>query len=172
MFGRLLALISLFGILTVPVFAQTQDSPPAQSSAAASSASTPTSTASSKKVWTNDDVAGAKGGVSVVGDKRNLSYHATPAHPADPATVDRIKKSLQKLQTQLDDVNNKLKSYKQFQDGDAVSKGERDMSKPYSRTPVDQQMAQLLEKKKQLEDQIGDLLDEARKKGVDPGQLR
>jgi hypothetical protein len=166
MFGRLLSLISLFGILTVPVLAQTQDSPPAQSSAAVASAATPTSTASSKKVWTNDDVAGAKGGVSVVGDKGNLSYHATPAHPADPATVERIKKS------QLDDVNNKLKSYKQFQDGDAVSKGERDMSKPYSRTPVDQQMAQLLDKKKQLEDQIGDLLDEARKKGVDPGQLR
>src|SRR5271170_498716 len=169
MFGRLLSLISLFSILTVPVLAQTQDHPPAQSSAAASSDATPAST---KKVWTNDDVAGAKGGVSVVGDKRNLNYHATPPHPADPATVERIKKSLQKLQTQLDDVNTKLKSYKQFQDGDAVSKGERDMSKPYSRTPVDQQMAQLLDKKKQFEGQIGDLLDEARKKGIDPGQLR
>jgi hypothetical protein len=69
-------------------------------------------------------------------------------------------------------VNSKLKSYKQFEDGEPVSKGERDTSKGYSRTPVDQQMGQLLDKKKQLETQIGDLLDEARKKGIDPGQLR
>ena len=53
-----------------------------------------------------------------------------------------------------------------------VSTGERDTSKGYSRTPVDQQMNQLLNKKKDLESQIGDLLDEARKKGIDPGQLR
>ncbi|MGB9516145.1 MAG: hypothetical protein WBQ61_02925 [Candidatus Acidiferrum sp.] len=46
------------------------------------------------------------------------------------------------------------------------------MSKGYSRTPVDQQISQLQEKKKQLEAQIGDLLDEARKKHIDPGQLR
>jgi len=65
-----------------------------------------------------------------------------------------------------------LKSYKQFEDGEPVSKGERDTSKGYSRTPVDQQMSQLLDKKKQLATQIGDLLDEARKKGIDPGQLR
>ncbi|MGB7728851.1 MAG: hypothetical protein WBL50_12530, partial [Candidatus Acidiferrum sp.] len=83
-----------------------------------------------------------------------------------------IKKSLDKLQTQLGDVNNKLKSYKQFQDGEPVSTGERDISKGYSRTPVDQQMNQLLNKKKELESQIADLLDEARKKGIDPGQLR
>ncbi len=92
--------------------------------------------------------------------------------PADPATVARIKKDLKKLQTQLDDVNSKLKSYKEFQEGEPVSKGERDLSKGYSRIPVDQQMEKLLKKKKELQTQIGDLVDEARKKGIDPGQLR
>jgi hypothetical protein len=171
MLGRLLSISSLMTILAVPVLGQTQDNPPAQSSATSSSSAADT-TAAPKKVWTNEDIAGAKGGVSVVGDKRNLKYHAGPAQPADAATVDRIKRSLQKLQTQVDDVNSKLKSYKQFQDGEGVSKGERDMSKAYSRTPVDQQMAQLLDKRKQLEGQIGDLWDEARKKNIDPGQLR
>lgn len=90
----------------------------------------------------------------------------------DDATVSRIKKSLDKLQAQLDDVNKKLQTFKEFQDGEPVSKGERDLSKGYSRTPVDQQIAQLQDKRKDLEQQIGDLLDEARKKGIDPGQLR
>jgi hypothetical protein len=174
MFGRLFLPILAFCALAIPALPQSQDNPPAQSP----SPSAPTSPASStpatspKKVWTNDDVSGSKNGISVVGDKRNMNYHLSPAQPADAATVDRIKKNLQKLQGQLDDVNSKLKTYKQFQDGDAVSKGDRDMSKSYNRTPVNQQVNQLLDKKKDLEGQIGDLLDEARKKGIDPGQLR
>jgi hypothetical protein len=174
MFGRLLLSFFVFSILAIPALAQSEDNPPAQSPATASPApgNTPRAANPPKKVWTNDDITGTKSGVSVVGDKRNLNYHLSPAHPADAATVDRIKKNLQKLQGQLDEVNSKLKSYKQFENGDAVSKGERDISKGYSRTPVDQQMTQLLDKKNELEGQIGDLLDEARKKGIDPGQLR
>jgi len=171
MFGRLLALFSVLGILAFSCLAQTQETPPAQSSSpAATPPSSNATPATPKKVWTNDNLSGTKGGVSVVGDKHNQNYHM--GQPADAATVSRIKKSLDKLQSQLDDVNMKLKSYKEFQDGEAVSKGERDLSKSYSRVPVDQQMTQLLDKKKELEEQIGDLLDEARKKGIDPGQLR
>jgi len=174
MFGRLLSAFFILGILVVPCLAQTQDTPPAPGPTAASSVApnaSPTP-AAPKKVWTNEDLRGAKGGVSVVGDKHNQNYHMGSAQPADPATVARIKKDLGKLQGQLDEVNNKLKSYKEFQEGEPVSKGERDTSKGYSRVPVDQQMGQLLDKRKQLEDQIGDLVDEARKKGIDPGQLR
>jgi hypothetical protein len=174
MFGRLLCPFFVFSILAIPTLAQSPDNPPGQSPSSASPAPGNTTPAANppKKVWTNDDVAGTKSGVSVVGDKRNLNYHLSPAHPVDAATVDRIKKNLQKLESQLNEVNSKLKSYKQFENGDAVSKGERDISKGYSRTPVDQQMTQLLDKKNDLEGQIGDLLDEARKKGIDPGQLR
>jgi hypothetical protein len=173
MIVRLLSPVVLLGILAAPCLAQTQDPPPAQTStpAATSSSSTPASTPP-KKVWTNENMPEGKGGVSVVGDKRNPNSGPNSAQPADAATATGIKKSLEKLQSQLDDVNTKLKSYKDFQDGEAVSNGERDLSKTYSRVPVDQQMAQLLDKKKQLEGQIGDLLDEARKKGVLPGQLR
>jgi hypothetical protein len=173
MFARLLSLLFALGTLAAPCLAQTPDPTPAQTSTSA--AAPPSSTSAStppKKVWTNDDIPGSKGGVSVIGDKRNPNSHLGSAQPADAATASSIKKSLEKLQSQLDGVNMKLKSYKDFQDGEAVSKGERDLSKSYSRVPVDQQMVQLLDKKKQLEGQIGDLLDEARKKGVDPGQLR
>jgi hypothetical protein len=170
--GRLLTLLSFFLAFTTAVLAQTSDVPAPQSPVTTPQPSTGASPSSAKKVWTNEDLAGSKGGVSVVGDQRRQSYHMGSTPSADAAGAERIKKSLEKLQTQLDDVSKQLKSYKEFQDGESVSKGERDLSKGYSRTPVDQRMAQLLDKKKHLEGQISDLLDEARKKGVDPGQLR
>lgn len=174
MFGRLISPLPVIAVLAISTLACAQDNPPAPAASSNASTSSPSQPAANppKKVITNDDLSGSKSGISVVGDKRNLNYHQSPDKAADPATVDRIKKNLQKLQGQLEDVNAKLKTYKQFQDGDAVSKGDRDMSKAYSRTPVDQQMTQLLDKKAQLETQIGDLFDEARKKGIDPGQLR
>ncbi len=171
MFGRLLLTAFFVCAFALAASPQTPGAAPSQTSPATSDSSG-LAPAATRKVWTNDDVKGGiKGDVSVVGNKGN-QYHMSPTAPADAATVARIKQSLEKLQTQLDNVNNKLKSYKQFQEGEPVSKGERDMSKGYSRTPVDQQMAQLLDKKKKLETEIGDLWDEARKKGVDPGQLR
>lgn len=170
MLSRLAKTSAFLALLLVPLSAWTQD-PGSSTSSTAPASVVANSSAPPKKVWTNEDLGG-KGGVSVVGDKPNQNSHVNANTPADPATVARIKKSLERLQAQLDDVNAKLKSYKEFQDGEAVSIGARDMSKGYSRTPVDQQIAKLEEKKKQLEDQIGDLVDEARKKGIDPGQLR
>ncbi|HTQ97107.1 MAG TPA: hypothetical protein VMH89_09880 [Candidatus Acidoferrum sp.] len=176
MFVRLLLSATLLSLSAgSAAYAQSQDSSTSQSTSNPSSPAWSDSSAarpSQKKVWTNEDLAGVKGGVSVVGNKRNQTLHPSSGQPADPATVDRIKKSLQKLQSQLDEVNAKLDSYKQFQSGEAVSTVERDTSRGYSRTPVDQQMNQLLSKKKDLTGQISDLLDEARKKGIDPGLLR
>ena len=126
-------------------------------------------TEKTKKVWTNDDVKSA-GRVSVVGDKRNQKY--TMTKPVDPATILKYRNSLEKLQVQLDDVNKQLKLYDDFSEGKPVSGGSRDMSHGYSRTPVDQQAAKLKEKKKQLEDQMDGLYEEARKKGIESGQLK
>ncbi|HEY2117958.1 MAG TPA: hypothetical protein VGH37_02130 [Candidatus Acidoferrum sp.] len=131
-----------------------------------------TKTATSKKVWTNENLANASGKVSVVGDKRNQKYAVTPDKPADPATVTRIHDSLKKLQTQLDGVNQQLVSFKEFQEGGTVSKADNEIPQGYTRVPVNQQIPVLEEKKKKLQAQIDDLLDEARKKGIEPGQLR
>jgi hypothetical protein len=174
MFGRLFSLTALFSILAISAFAQSQDNTPtapAQNAAAPAAPTTNNSSNPPKKVWTNEDLPTGKDGVSVVGDKRNKPYRSG-SQTADSGTVARIKNDLAKLQKQLDDVNSKLKTYKEFQEGEPVSKGERDMSQAYSRTPVDQQMQRLLDKKKQLETQIGDLVDDARKRGIDPGDLR
>jgi hypothetical protein len=168
MLARLCAPLLLAGLLVRPCLAQSQNQPAPDSNSAPPATANSGSTGSSpKKVWTNEDIPSAK----LPADKRSQNSTA-PKQTADAATVDRIRKSLLKLQSQLDDINKKLKSYNDFTKGEAVSSGSREMDKGVSRVPVDQQMAQLQEKKKQLEDQIGDLYDEARKKGIDPGQLR
>jgi predicted nucleic acid-binding Zn-ribbon protein len=110
-----------------------------------------------------------------VGDKRGQSQKSTAAaapKPVDPGTVSRIRQDLQKLQGQLDEVNQKLVSFKNFQEGETVTTGDDENATGYKRTPVNQQMAALQQKKKKLEDQIDALVDEARKKGIEPGQLR
>jgi hypothetical protein len=135
----------------------------------ANSPAAPATTEKPKKVWTNDDVKTA-GSVSVIGDPRNQKYTMTKA--ADPATIAKYKNDLQKLQTQLNGVNKKLLEYQDFASGKTPTEGGDDLDHGYNRTPVDQQIAKLQNKKKQLEDQIDALYDSARKQGIESGQLK
>jgi hypothetical protein len=148
-----------------PATDPTQTAPPSSSNAN----STPPTT---KKVWTNDNLAHGGGKISVVGDNHNQKYTATPVKPADPATVSKIRESLKKLQTQLDGVDQQLTAFKDFQEGETVTKSSDDIPPGYTRVPVNQQIPVLQEKRKKLQSQIDELLDEARKKGIEPGQLR
>jgi hypothetical protein len=176
MIRRTSCLLLLCGVMPIVCIAQeSQTAPPSVPSQQPTQA-TPepapqpiAKTEKAKKVWTNDDVKNA-GSVSVVGDKGNQKY--TMTKPADPATIAKYRNSLQKLQVQLDHVNKQLKLDEDFTDGKPVSESSRDMSHGYSRTPVDQQAAKLRAKKKQLEDQIDGLYEEARKKGIESGQLK
>jgi len=189
MFRCFLGLISMLFVLTASCVCQTttqtaaptpasqdgatagQSAVPASTSTSPSpAATTPANSTSPKKVWTNDDLGGGRG--SKAGGKQTQQYPMTPSKPADPATVARLKASLEKLQDQLDEVNKKLGAYKQFQEGEPVSAGGQEVSAGYIRTPVNQQMSGLQDKKKKLEGQLDDLWEEARKKGVEPGQLR
>jgi hypothetical protein len=138
----------------------------------APNATTPSDAKKPKKVWTNDNVSGASGTVSVVGDSHNSKYKVTPDKTADPQVVARIRKDLEKLNEQMADVDSKLAVYKDFQNGEAVSTNVRQLDKGVGRIPIDQQISGLQEKKKQIQAKIDALLDEAREKGVLPGQLR
>jgi len=160
--------------LPVSCFAQSPDPTPAvtpqtPASPPGANASPANPTDKPKKVWTNDDVKNA-GGVSVVGDKRNQKY--TMTKQADEATVAKYRSNLQKLQSQLDDVNKQLQAFEDVAEGKPASEGGQDMSHGYSRVPVNQQTAKLLDKRKQLINQMDDLYDEARKKGIESGQLK
>jgi hypothetical protein len=149
-----------------PVSAQSPAQTPPSNATPLSDAKKP------KKIWTNENVSGASGTVSVVGDSRNPKYKVTPDKPADPQVVARIRKDLDKLNEQMTDVDNKLAVYKDFQNGEAVSTNVRQLDKGVGRIPIDQQISALQEKKKQIQGKIDALLDEAREKGVLPGQLR
>jgi hypothetical protein len=163
--------------VALPAAAQSDPTPapksqdPAVSAAPSPAPAADTNAAPAKKVWTNENLHEARGSVSVVGDKRNAKYSATPNKPGNPGNAPQVRQDLQKLQAQLDDVNKKLALYKAFQDGEPVSTNERDFDKSVSRTPVDQQIVKLKEKAVKLKRQIDELVDEARKKGIPPNQL-
>ena len=171
----LLTLVLLLVSWALPSAAQTSDansSGQRPSNAVAPESAGNPSPSAPKKVWTNDNLSDASRKISIVGDKGNQKYPMTPTKTADPATVERIRKNLQKLQGQVEDIKKQLASYKEFQEGEAVSTSGYQVDKGYGRIPVEQQMIMLEKKKKDLETQIDEQLDEARKKGIDPGQLR
>ncbi len=165
----------LMAVFSPILLAQSSASPPNPdvTRAPAPPAADPQGTSQApRKVWTNENLAGAGGTVSVVGNKGNQKYGLHPDKPADPATVSRIRENLTKLQTQLEAVDQQLAAFKEFEQGETVKKASTEIPNGYVRVPVNQQIPVLKEKKKKLQGQIDDLLDEARKKGIEPGQLR
>ena len=163
-------------------FAQSPSSEAAQSpTAATASPAPPAQVATStkpgdakqpKKVWTNDDMAGLNGPVSVVGNSKNLEK-TNSSSTADTQYIANTRKLLSKLQSALDDASKQLADLQAFSNGKSPStSGGYQLNKGYNRVPVDQQITNLQDKKKQLQEKIDALLDEARKKGVQPGDLR
>ena len=174
--------LALCGALICSVCFAQSPGPSAPQSPAPASATAPaepqgaTATAADakkpKKVWTNEDVNGLTGPVSVVGSSKN-SGKASPSAKADGQYILSTRKELAKLQSQLDDTEKQLSDLKDFSEGKApTTSSGYEINKGYNRVPVDQQITSLQDKKKQLQDKIGALLDEARKKGVEPGDLR
>jgi len=176
--------LALSGLVSCAAsFAQSSASPQSPSQApAASPTSAPAQSATSgattdtkktKKVWTNDDVNGLSGPVSVVGNSKNLGKAGGASTKADPQYIASTRKELAKLQSQLNDADKQLADLTSFSEGKApaTSSGYQ-INKGYNREPVDQQITGLQAKKKELQGKIDALLDEARKKGVEPGDLR
>jgi hypothetical protein len=144
--------------------AQTQEQPPVAQTPAAKSPAAKTAPA---KVWTNDDLPTT---TEPAARSKGLTKSSKPAPVGSPNssyTVD-VKKQLDKLQEQLADTDKQLSGLKSFRNGENVSTAGVDIHQGINRTPVDQQIASLETKKKQLQDKIDDLLDEARKNGVHP----
>jgi hypothetical protein len=169
----LLTLVLLLVSLALPNAAQTNDANSSGKSPGNAASPEPASNpapSAPKKVWTNDNLSEASKKISVVGTKGDQKYPLTKT--ADPATVEKIRKELIKLQGQVEDIKKQLAIYKEFLAGEAVSASGYQVDKGYGRIPVEQQIIMLEKKKKDLESQIDEQLDEARKKGIDPGQLR
>jgi hypothetical protein len=175
--------LALSGALTTSVCAaQSSGSSSSQSSSPAPAASpappqdgtsaAPPDTKKTKKVWTNEDVNGLNGPVSVVGNSKNLGKGG-PESKADGQYIANARKELARLQSQLEDTHKQLADLKNFSEGKApATTSGYEINKGYNRVPVDQQITNLEAKQKQLQGKMDALLDEARKKGVEPGDLR
>jgi hypothetical protein len=134
-----------------------------------------------KKVWTEDDISKV-GGISVVGDSSasapvpgRSSSQANGGASDDSAQgkqLDYYRDQLRQLQAQLDVTDKKISDLRNFKADNTSASGGINPNHGYSMTPIPDQIKQLEDKKKEIQDKIDAVTDEARKKGIEPGQLR
>ena len=133
-----------------------------------------------KKVWTEDDISKVGGSISVVGDSSSTgtaksSSQSTGANSDNPARgneVENYRDQIRQLQAQLDATDKKIDDLRNFKADNTSSSGGINPNHGYSMTPIPDQIKQLEEQKKQIQDKMDAVMDEARKKGIEPGQLR
>jgi hypothetical protein len=133
-----------------------------------------------KKVWTEDDISKVGGNISVVGDSSSSgpakSSPQSGGASSDNATqgnqLEYYRDQLRQLQTQLDVTDKKISDLRNFKADNSSASGGINPNHGYSMTPIPDQIKQLEDKKKQIQDKIDAVTDEARKNGIEAGQLR
>jgi hypothetical protein len=155
----------------------------AQSSAASGQDPAERTKKKPKKVWTNDEIStrGGIGSVSVVGNSADTdtkpsskddSTQTTNASPLKERQVAAYRNRLHQLHIELETTEKKISELRNFKADNTSASGGINMNHRYSMTPVEDQVKRLEEKKKQLQIQIDAVEDQARKNGVEPGELR
>lgn len=132
-----------------------------------------------KKVWTNDEVGSLPGTVSVVGSTRPAERQTQSSQngtggAADPrrGKIQRYRAAIAELRKKIDAADQRISQLKNFKANDSSPTGGINPNRGYSMTPVDEQVKQLEAKKKQLLASIEDLENQAKKEGIEPGELR
>jgi hypothetical protein len=137
-----------------------------------------------KKIWTNEDMSSVRGTISIVGDpaKANASSDSRKAKNDSDAgngddlerekVVANYREQLRQLREQQDDIDKKIADYRNFKADNASPSGGINVHNRYSMAPSEDQVRQLEEKKKQIQAKIDAIEEEARKNGIEPGELR
>jgi len=166
-------LVLVFAAL--PAAAQTADpsSPPP-----ASQPQNPATSADAKKpkkVLTNEDLSNSTGRISVVGNGQSTPGarpKAAAPRTANPQYVASVRNQLEKLLKQIVDVDKQITDLKNFKAGEPSTNASGiQLDRRYEREPIEVQIRALQAKKKDLQAKVDALYDEARKKGVEPGEL-
>lgn len=184
------ALFFVLALLSSDKHAQSQDSASSSKSQNATSAAPQEPTADSttktapkktKKVWTNDNLADAGGSISVVGGDAR-STHKTQAKTesktsadgaADPRLISSLRQQLEKLLAQLAEVDRQLTDLKEFSKGTGKSSGGIQRNTwEYNTSSVDEQLRTLRANRNKIQGAIDKVYDDARRRGIEPGQLR
>jgi hypothetical protein len=139
-----------------------------------------------KKVWTNDDLSSVKGTVSVVGDAKNSTAEgaskksdsasgggdSTEAKDARKQLVESYRARIADLQSQIVAADQKINELRNFKGENATPAGGINPNKGYNMVPLEDQIKQQEDKKKQCLAKIDDIEIEAGKNGIEPGELR
>ncbi len=131
------------------------------------------------KVWTNDDVVSLKGSVSVVGERRGAKRQSAAEHDEDEVKTDphaekvrQYRDAIEQLRTQIENADVRIGQLKDFKAENGSPSGGINPDQGYSMVPPEEQVKQLEAKKKESQAKIEDLENQARKEGIDPGELR
>jgi hypothetical protein len=164
-----------------PKPATTQSATPPSQSPATPAALAPTKTTEKtkpKKVWTNDELGSVKGKVSVVGEgnqsTESWSNSTTNARERSfhQQKLDYYRSQLAQLHSQIDAADKRIGQLKDFKAENTSASGGIKINQGYNMMPVEEQVKQLENKKKEWQAKIDDLENEARKSGIEPGDLR
>jgi prefoldin subunit 5 len=178
------SLTILMGLLlftVLPCLAQSQDSSsPKPTTPDSSTATNPAPDKKKpKKVWTNDEIRKVSGGVSVVGDA-NTSGNDSNKKPdsiksnddARQHQIDDYKKQTSQLQSQIDAIDKRISQLKNFKGENTSPSGGINIHQGYDMVPIEDQVKQLEEKKKQLQTKLDNVESDARKNGITADDLR
>ena len=135
-----------------------------------------------KKVWTNDELKSVKSGVSVVGEA-NKSTTTRHGHARkddedndNPSPhqqqVEEYRSQIRELRDRIEAVDKRVAQLKDFKAENTSASGGIDLHQKYNMEPVADQVKQLEDAKKKLQEQIDDIENDARKSGIEPGELR
>jgi len=177
---RLAWICQMAGLQTM---AQTQGSTSPSSSQAPANAKTasaagekkPADATKPKKVWTNEEVGSLQGTVSVVGSNRPMERQTGSSESADDprrGKILRYRAAITELRGKIEAADQRIAQYKNFKAEDSSPNGGINPHKGYSMVPLDEQVKQLEEKKKQMLASIEELENQAKKEGIEPGELR
>jgi len=164
---------------------QTNSAPSAAQAPAKTQSLVPAVQAADKKkptkVWTNDEITSVKNGVSVVGDTdKNGSRHSylraddqeKENQDLHKQQVGKCRNQIRELRDRIDAVDKRLSQLKDFKADNTSASGGIKLHQGYNMVPLTDQVKQLEDAKKQLQAQIEDIETEARKNGIEPGELR
>lgn len=170
-------------VAMLPAVAQTQDAAKTDSNPQASAAPTntnkPAEEKKPKKVWTNEEMGGLKGSVSVVGDKssttKQMADQESNASGQTGSRQERVRQyrdAIAELNRKIAEADARIAQFKDFKGENASPSGGVNPSKKYTMLPPEEQVKQLETRKKDLQAKIDDLEVQAAKEGIDPGELR
>lgn len=167
--------VFLLSLTAIPAAAQTADPNPPPAASQTQNPPAPADAKKPKKVLTNEDLSNSTGKISVVGNgQNNPGNKPKPAatKAANPQYVASVRSQIEKLLKQIVDVDKQITDLKNFQAGEPSTNASGvQLDKRYEREPIEVQIRALQDKKKDLQAKVDALYDEARKKGVEPGEL-